>query len=185
MIKLLNEMQKEQKYVSIYTNTKDLSKFIFGRILSVNNNYIAIYMISPDGLFDGILVIQTNDICRIEIDSQYSKELLKLISSNNQEQPEYNLDPEKIAESLLSISRDEKKLIAVELLKSGYDDIVGFVEHVENNLCKIKQVDSYGYEDGISYIKISDMTQISFNSLSENKTYELWKINNKKINSDL
>jgi len=177
MLNILMECCKNKKYVAVYTNTSDSSKFIFGRIISVNTNNIAIYMLSPDGYFDGVVVKQIDDVLRVEIDGQYSEKMQKLQSLYNQKPFEYVLDDENIPESLLLIAQQLKQVVAIEIMQSGFDNIVGFVEQIENNLCGIKQIDSYGYEDGISYVRLDEITQISCNSQDESRILKLWELN--------
>ena len=57
--------------------------------------------------------------------------------------------------------------MSIEILDSGYDDVVGYVENVQNGICEIRRIDEYGVEDGKSYMEIQNITQISFESESE------------------
>ncbi len=54
--------------------------------------------------------------------------------------------------------------------------LVGFVDTLYENECKIKQVDEYGYEDGYSYLKIDEITGISYSRMTEQRLMKLWEI---------
>lgn len=175
MLDTLKNLCKQNKFAGFYRDGG--SKFMYGRIISVNKDHIAIYMMSPNGCFDGIAAKLTDEIIRIDIDGQYSNKMQKLLSLCNPEIFEFSLDNDKIFESLLALGHDTKRVVALELLKSGYDDVVGFVVGVENGLCTVKQIDEYGFEDGLSFVKIEDITQISYASEDESRLYKLWKLN--------
>lgn len=179
MLDYLKQICKDQKYVAVYTNPQDSTKFIYGRIISVNSNYIAIYMLSPNGYFDGVIIKQISDVFRIETDSKYGDKIQKLSSLCNEKPYTYTVNNKMMLESLLLIAQRDKQIVSIEILKSGYDDVVGFVDQLKDNSCIVKQIDEYGYEDGMSYIKLTDITQISCNSLDERKLLKLWTLDYK------
>ncbi|MCQ4021805.1 MULTISPECIES: hypothetical protein [unclassified Ruminococcus] len=178
IVETLKEMAKSDKRVSIYTDINEPSKFCYGYILCVNYEEVAIYMISPDGFFDGILMKKIYDIIRIEIDGQYHEKMKKLCSLSKMQPFNYSIDPTNIQYSLLEIALQSKQIVSLELVDSGYDDVVGFVESIDNGLCKIKIVDEYGFEDGYCFVMANKITQISYASQDEIRILKLWEINN-------
>ncbi len=177
MLKMLSELCLSRKFVSIYTNCEEPSKFYYGTILAVNDKEIAIDMTLPDGGNDGIVAEKVDKVFRIEIGGQYEKKMKKLCSLNPYKPFEGRLDNSNIMESILLLALRLKEIVSIELLDSGYDDIVGFVDVIENGQCKIRQIDEYGYEDGCSYILINDITKISYLSQYEKRILNLWNFN--------
>ena len=171
---LLKEMSETQKMCCIYKNANDMNHFLFGKVLAVNDEEIAIHMISPDGDDDGVNVFSIDEIFRIEVDGEYSKKMEFLLSSNL---ASYNITIENndIMASYLSYAQANRLILSIELLDSGYDDITGFIEMIKDGMCVIKQVDEYGYDDGISYILLNDITKISFLSEDEKRIMRLWE----------
>ena len=49
MLKKLKELSRLANKVSLYTNINDTSHFLYGIILAVDENKIAVQLISPDG----------------------------------------------------------------------------------------------------------------------------------------
>ena len=174
MINLLKKLCFEQKYICIYTNYSDVSKFIYGKLLFVNDYHVVIYSISPFGKYDGIILKDVNDIFRIEIDGQYATMMNYLI--NDSELPLCNIQifNDDAVSSLIKFAAKELKIIAIELNKSGYNDIIGFVQNYNEYICEVKQVDSYGCIDGYSIIKIEDISQISYDSIDEQHLFNLY-----------
>ncbi len=171
----LLELKKQNKNISIYC-CEDTNNFSYGKLLSVNDCEFALLMYTPYGLYDGIIVKSIDEILRIEYDGQYDQKMQKVLSQNTAAE-NYCIDDSQITSSVLELSLKQNRIVSIELLNSGYDDVVGFVDEIFDNKCIIKLVDEYGYEDGYSCIKISDITQVVFDSERENLFLKLWQIN--------
>lgn len=176
MIKIMKEACENGKYVSLYTNQNDSSRFTFGKIVYVGKEYIAIGMISPMGNYDGFLAIQAERVLRIDMDDQYSLSMQKLCLHN--EMPYVDLSAgENVIESLLIYAMEQKKVVQLELCDSGHDDAAGFVEMIDDSLCKIKQISTYGEEDGYSFVPLHNITKVYCDSEDEQKLLRLYKAN--------
>ena len=81
MLKKLKELSRLANKVSLYTNINDTSHFLYGIILAVDENKIAVQLISPDGENDGIVAFDTEEVFRIELDGQYAEKMKKLSSN--------------------------------------------------------------------------------------------------------
>ena len=171
----LTELRKQNKNVSIYI-CEDSDKFLYGKPLSVNDNEFALLMYTPYGKYDGIIVKSIENITRIEYDGQYDQKMQKILLRNIDAE-NYCIDDSLITSSILELSLKLNKIVSIELLNSGYDDVVGFVDEICDNKCTVKLVDEYGYEVGYSYILISDITQVMFDGERENLFLNLWCIN--------
>lgn len=171
----LLKLQKQNKNVSIYC-CDDNNNFIYGKILSVNDSEFALLMYTPSGNYDGIIVKSIDEIIRIEYDGQYEQKMQKVMLRNIDAES-YCIDGFLITNSILELSLKLNKIVSIELLKSGYDDVVGFVDEICDNKCTVKLVDEYGYEDGYSFILISDITQVMLDGERESLLQKLWQIN--------
>ena len=176
MLKILSKLCSQHSMVSIYTNS-DTNRFHFGIIIAVNDREIAIHMISPDGEDDGIIVLDVDNVFRVEEKGEYLKKMQKLCST--EVIPTYNLNiiDDDIQKSVILYAFNKKGILSIELLDSGYDDVVGFVESIDESECKIRQIDEYGYEDGFSYVDISKITKVTVMSQSEKRIQKLWELN--------
>lgn len=177
MFNVLKDFCKQGKNASIYTNMHDTNKFYYGRILAVNENEVLVYMFSKNGIFDGIMLKPISAVFRIEIDGQYETKMQKLISYSSPVPFDEELNPLNLKDSLLQIALKTQKIVSIELLNSGYNDIVGFVKEIQGDFCKIQVVDEYGLEDGQSFIDSADITQIHYASEDEDRILRLYKCN--------
>jgi len=165
--------------VSLYTNYNNVDSFIFGQILCVNDSHLAILAVSPDGVFDGIIMKTVRSVFRIEKDGQYSKKMTALIKATGENDPclamNCALDKGSIIESLLHYAMKTTGVVALELEDSGMDNVIGIIKDVENTICMIQQIDPYGFEDGVCFCQLGSITQISLMSQDEQRIKTLWE----------
>ena len=169
----LAELKRLSENVCVYSD--DCNKFNYGRLLAVNDYDFAMLMYSPSGKYDGIIVRQIDDITRIEYGGQYEEKMQKLIDTDIDPES-ISLDTENIAVSLLKLAFKQEKIVAVELLDSGFENAVGFVEEISDSGCVIALVDEYGYQDGHCFFLINDITQILLDTEEEQQILRLWKM---------
>ena len=174
MLQLLNQLSGQKQYACFYTNKDKISSFIFGRVLGVNDKHIALYMLSPEGQYDGLLIKRTSSIYRVDWDDQYTQEMKEKIKLNQLPSRELALRDDAFMKSLLSFAKDSKEIVSIELLDSGYDDIVGFVEQVRDETCVIQQINCDGQTDGHSLLFIDDISQIECESQDEIQLKKLY-----------
>lgn len=172
MFELLKKICIKEKLVSIYSDYEETEKFFYGKILCVNEDEVLIYLISPSGKFDGILVKKTSSIFRIEYGGDYESKMELLLDCDLPDF-DYPVDESDIGLSMLKNALETKEMISIELLDSGIYDLIGIVEAIDKTTCRIKQYNEYGFEDGYSIINPDDITQISYASQDEQRIKRL------------
>jgi len=177
MLEILYELATSKEYALFYSNPQQPDKFKFGYILAVNEKEIALHEISPDGKFDGVIVMESERIFRVEKNSRYGDKMMKLYSDPKILDWLTPIDQNRIFYSVLSNVALKEKVVSVELYDSGYYATSGFVDQVQNGQCTIRQIDDYGYDDGITSFFISDVSELVVSSDIETRIEKLWKIN--------
>lgn len=178
MLKILEELYDSREAACIYSNYEKTDSFHVGVIVALNNDIIALKLISPYGKDDGIEVFDVEDIFRVETGGKYLEKIKKLCTDNSIYEFDEKIDEQNIIKSVLSIAYYKREIVSVELVNSGYTEIQGFVESINDDECNFKQIDDYGYENGTSYVKISNITQISYAREEEKRILKLWETNN-------
>lgn len=176
MLNILYQLCFSKQPASIYTNDRETDKFHFGIVLAVNDDEIAIQLISPNGDDDGVMILGTPSVFRVETDGQYAEKMKKLYMHNPVSVFDGKIDEANILQSMLLIALKNNAVLSIELLDSGLNDVVGVVDAIEAEQCKIRQIDEYGYEDGFSYVFIRDITKISYLTENEQRILRLWKL---------
>jgi len=175
MYKELCEIMASQVFAALYSNFSDTTSFIYGKIIAVNEQHLLIYMISPDGNFDGFLMKKVDDIFRIETGGQYSRKMSRLISEDaTTHSSDIILSTDDIPSSLLTASKTMQQVVAIEQMNSGINNVIGIVKNISGSCVAVSQIDEYGNADGVSYIQISDISQISYMSQDEQRIWKLW-----------
>ena len=174
MLQLLKQLLSQKQYACFYTNRDKTTSFIFGRVLGVNDKHVAIYMLSPDGEYDGLLIKCTSSIYRVDWDDLYTQEMKDKIKPDQLPSRELELQDDAFMKSLLSFAKQSDELVSIELLDSGYEDVVGFVEQVNDETCVVQQVNSDGKTDGFSLLFMDDISQIECESQDEIQLQKLF-----------
>lgn len=175
MYKKLCEIMTSQVFAALYSNFNDTTSFVYGKIIAVNEHHLLIYMISPDGNFDGFLMKKVEDIFRIETGGQYFQKMSRLISEDATAHiSDIALRADDIPSSLLTASKAMQQVVAIEQMDSGINDVIGIVRDISDSCVAVSQIDEYGSADGISYIRASDISQISYMSQDEQRIWRLW-----------
>ncbi len=177
MLKTLKKLCEKKRRVLLYTNQENTSKFDYGQILAVNDKEFAIYSVTPDGKADGIMVKKLTDVIRVGIGGQYEEKIEKLCAMNHIAPFDEKLNADDIVVSALQLAKRNGEIVSLVLLDSDYFDVVGFIDDISDGLCTVREVDEYGFEDGITHIPLENITELSCGSEDENRVLTLWKIN--------
>lgn len=156
-----------QDWCCIYSDPNNAQRFIYGVIYAFDDNFCAIRMRAPSGEEDGILAKPIHTIFRIETNSQYCRKMQILSACVSEVAPPKIDTQDGIISSLLKHAMREKALVSIELNDSGCDDIIGIPINVSYENCIVMQYDNYGKRDGMSNIDINAITQLCYNSSSE------------------
>lgn len=176
MFEILKSIKNKKMYAEFYGETSD--RFNFGKIKFLSNTFVIIHLVTPDGLDDGYYLEKTKEIFDVKTTGEYIDNMEKLIKYHGYINDDI-FDGDNPVISLLEYAKSNNLIVSVELLDSGIFDGVGFIEKVDNNLCKMKAVDFNGNEDGITYIKTDKITKISCGSEDERRAKILWEYKNR------
>lgn len=172
--KILEEFKNNRNIVSLFTDSEDALGYCSGIILDYDEDYLLFNSIE-DGKDDGLMLFNTSDIFRINIDGKHEKKLDSLFDKNNKK--EYNLEyKESLLDTVLNYSKENNLVISVCLDYSLFDGyIMGFVSSYDEDTLIIDSYDEFGEADGKTYINIDDIGHIMVLSSSEKALQE--KIN--------
>lgn len=177
MINLYQELINEQKIVSVYTNIYETTKFLCGYPLRINENHFLLASITPQGYYDGYIVKNTNSIYHMTYDEKYELNLAILAryyqTTHKKIKYKYNL-----IYTLLNHAKENNFVISIELFESGYDNVVGMIGQLSQDYCEILRLTEYGELDGVSKIKLCDISQIACDTEDEIKIKILYYLKN-------
>ena len=161
--------------MQLYSNPDETDRFVFGRVLAADEDFAAILMASPYGHYDGVLIKPCEYFYRIDEDGSYTERMIRLIDFDIDSIPAWNFTDDGVLRQGLEFARCNNKIVSCELLHSGYDDVCGFIEAFDDDICIVKLVDADGNDDGTAHFGISDVTQLSIDSEDEQRILRLWQ----------
>ena len=157
------------EFIAVYTEA-DLDCFGLGYVLAVNDDYLLIQSIDPKGDLDGLTLYAINDIILVERKTKYCDKIEKLIELKKVKLKEYNINQNDYVDWLLRKSKEEKRLINIQLLGNPECTLFGIVEKIEKETCSLVQINQYGIKDGKCQFDIENISSIKYDS---NDDFEL------------
>lgn len=156
---------QSNKNCSFYTDD-ECDKFIYGKIIALNEDEVAIQMYNTDGTCDGVIVKIVSDFFRIEYDSKYNQKMEKLIETDTFEDS-VEIDGNAVFDSAIKSAINKNFIVSIELMHSGNENITGLPLSLENGICTVRQIDDYGCDDGVTSFVFNTATQITINAKYE------------------
>lgn len=167
ILEKLREIKENKKAACFYINKNNTRSFLVGYVLEFNDKYFLIASISNEGLYDGFILMETSKIIKIEIDNKYIKKILTLIDYQKTVYKALNFNKDNLVKELISFAQKQNYIVSIELVNGGYYNAEGYVNNIEKEGCEIRNMTQYGENDGIAFIKFSDITKIECNCLEQ------------------
>lgn len=171
---------QSNKNCSFYTDD-ECDKFIYGKIIALNEGEVAIQMYNTDGTCDGVIV-------KWYLISSESSMIQNIIKNGETDWNWYfensvEIDGNAVFDSAIKSAINKNFVVSIELLHSGNENITGLPLSLENGICTVRQIDDYGCDDGVTSFVFNTATQITINAKYEkllsslmNKWYGKWII---------
>lgn len=164
---ILMQYVGKKELVEFHCTKNDTDKFHIGYVMACNSDHCVSLLISPEGYFDGYMLDDIDRIIFIQTATEYEKKIETLIHYKNTKTSFIELDNSNLVYSFLEYAMNTGSIVSIEAVESGYSDGQGFVDMLDRDICKIKQIDKYGRSNGECYIKLEDITQATFNGQDE------------------
>jgi len=159
--------------VAIYNNKDNTRAFWTGYICRIDDLYILLAHIQSSGLYDGYFLLELSSIYRIERDTPYLHKIEKLYQHNEQHHPELIQKTISIINDVLLFAKENLYVLSIQLLNSGYDDVIGTVKNVEDGFLHINVLDEYGICSGETTLELQTITRIACDTEDEHPIYQL------------
>ena len=176
MIEKIKELKEKQEVCNIYHDENDTLRFSVGFILGYDEKFFVIESIDPNGKSDGFKCGLMDSIIKIESSTNYTNNIGKLFKFYEQNRNNLIVNEDMVLD-LLNFAKQNNKICSIILCESNNDDIVGFVESVENDLLNIRQINENGENDGSAFLDLGRISGIRCGSGEEIKLEILYKLN--------
>ena len=164
MIELCKKCFESKSIGSFFCDQAESGKHLTGYVAAYNNDELLIKHISPNGYYDGFILIHISDLFRIDIAGQYEQKITTLYMLREQNHPNINCAGECILFGLMEFAQNNQLIVSLEL-----DDCVlsGFVQSFSEDHVHLAVLDEYGRTDGDTYLLSDEILSVALDTSTE------------------
>lgn len=178
MLEKILEIMKNSGLIAVYMNSENTDSFCLGRVDYADDEFFMVNEISPKGEEEGIVLRKIQSVFKVEKENSYCKDMEILMKIKNTEFKEYNFKNEELLSQVLKYAIDNE-LVVTLFYKNDEKQATGFLEEVDNDICKLRKIDDCGYENSQLLIPINEICGVDCDNEKEKKIKLLWKLNSK------
>jgi len=153
--------------VSINTDNEVTEDILYGFVQGVSDDWVLLAIVSESGFYEGFIIIKCEDIFRCESKDKYSESVHKLYQLRKQKHPILDLTSGNLLGDIIQYAQKNQLVVAIELHDSTYDDLIGFIGDIKDDLITIEQLDGFGNADGESVILFEDISRVDCDTDTE------------------
>lgn len=158
---VLEQAKTGEKIVCLYSNPYS-DKFAAGFVEAISENHVVLRHLTSHGRYDGWVLRELEDLCRIEYGGRYEETLLSLFRARGQNHPTFLPSTDEAtdlkSEILLCAQRNDLAVI----IDTGSDtDSWGFVKSVETTTVTIEKFNAEGHIDSESVIELEHVGRVT------------------------
>lgn len=174
MLSLLQELAENRELACVYREGDPPGSFCVGWIVAADEDFTLIYAVTPDGLFDGYWIQETDVIVRIDTSNRYLESIKRLLPAALPPMMNVPDGYDDLLLIFLDYAVQNRAFASFSLGNASAYDVNGFVLEFPDNLCRMLLVDEYGYPDGISTFPIDMITRGECASRAGRTTQKLY-----------
>lgn len=171
MIKdILKEAYDKKNIIGVTTKIIDWDESIIGYIVEIDDTYFTINELDEYGTFIGNTTIAFNDVCHVEPDNWYMRNLLLIQEKNLIFNPNTRITVWKEGKELekhFQYIKDNSKITRFFFEDDNF--VIGIVLKFDNNFLLIKKIGQDGSEDGITCYQVNDIIGLRYDGIEEQK----------------
>ena len=160
---MLQKCFNDRKVVSVYVDESREDYHFTGYIACVNNNEIILEHITPQGMYDGFILLKVDSIYRVDCEGKYENKVEFLYESKGQSHKKIS-ERASLYEALLHFAKDNELLVTLEI---GQTVITGVIVDFDFYNIKLNVIDEYGNIDGMTVVSSAEVDFIVVDSDNE------------------
>lgn len=164
---IIKSAQERKSIICLYTDKDDSGKFSAGYVYKTNEQFVLVEHINQFGLYDGYILKSIGDVFLVEESNKYVQKLYILSNKNGQKHNSIPINDNDLLRSLLYYAKENKFVVSIQLVNSGFSDAQGFIKEIVGNSITISSITDFGEADGLAYFNLEDITHIICDSENE------------------
>lgn len=154
---------ESREVVSIFCDADNPGTHLTGIIDSINDDELLIRHISPNGYYDGFVLVHVSDIFRIDYGGAYEGKIQKLYLLRKQVHPKL-VQTETLYDSLLRFCKEQNKIVSFELPNCA---LRGNLINYSYEYIHMLLVDENGRYDGETVVSSDEIISIAVDTTVE------------------
>lgn len=170
LIQTIKEAQKAQTMIAIRTDENETDKFSAGFVIGLTDDYMWLKSVSPEGRYDGFILIMLQSIYEVTVKDLYLENLQKLYGKQQQTEYEEIIKPLLTGNDIneyLQLSKDNKTLLTIQTVYNY--SLTGYIKAVDEDFYIIDTLNEYAKTDGQTCSKIEDIFALNVDTEYERK----------------
>lgn len=163
MLEIIRRLCKQHKLCGIYTDRDEADTFEAGYIETFDEEYLLMSAVSPDGEYDGYVVIPVKNIFQIDYDNIYLKDVEKLYKDEKKEK--INLPGGSLLIGAMEYVKTNRVCCTCDF--ADYS-VMGYLTDITDGCAVINVIGENAKPDGYTAVCVGDIRFFSFD-LPENK----------------
>ena len=149
IVNMLKKAMNDQKVVSVFARRESTDRFFGGYVLNLDEHYLSMAHISPNGLYDGYVILPIEMIWKVEIGGEYNDTLGVLYRLKKQQHFLLGrTEGKSVIEQVLAFAQKKQLVVTISITEELDDDAVGFVREFNLEQVAMLMVDQYGRKNG-------------------------------------
>jgi hypothetical protein len=165
IIKTMEKSKKEDKIITVYSDIDDYTNYECGFFYLKSENEFVLKSVTETGLYDGYLVIELDDVYRVDYDGQYERKLEKLYNLNRSRHSkrvkENIFSEQNLFIDVMEMAESNNLYISLIFDNDEEEIVSGIVEEFTDEYVKLKVINEYGEFDGYTTVDIDEILKLS------------------------
>lgn len=149
--------------IQCHIDQNDPETFVVGVLISFDDDWLLMQDVSVYGESNGFALYQRTDLVSFEEESNYLDKMHILLQYSQASWPNTHIQGRNLLTQVLEYCCFSGKVVGIETHASGFRDVNGVVEKVDENIAVLKQIDEYGKCDGNCWLNVGSITRMYFN----------------------
>ena len=170
MKEILEKCLKDGKYVCVYDDTEQPNNSSYGKLIGLDEDHYALSAISPEGRNDGIMIRPVDVVFRVnQGDPVYDAKMAVFMKRNGYREESMEVNDKDLIRWGLHLAEEKDWFVLISLRDTNNDDVVGLIQNMDEEICRVQEYDVFGNEAGMDSFLIDDITALWINGEDERK----------------
>ncbi len=174
LVKMIKEAEKAENIIAIRTDENENDKFSAGFVVGLTDDYLWLKSITPEGRYDGYIMIFVQSVYEASVNDEYLKNLQILYNKQQQTENTEIIKPLLAGNDIseyLQLCKDNKTLVTIQ---TEFDySLTGYILSVDEEFYIIDTLNEYAKADGESCCKQENIHSLNIDTEYEKKIENL------------